>query len=57
MIGAYPDGSWYDMKTGKPDERAAALENIEQAVLPALDPVTGKREPLLDIWVTRRGEN
>ncbi|WP_411803321.1 cupin domain-containing protein [Bacillus mojavensis] len=57
VIGAYPEGSRYDIKTGKPDERAAAIENIEQAVLPALDPVTGKREPLLDIWVSRRGEN
>lgn len=51
VLGAYPGGVQYDMKTGKPNERGEAVKQIKQAALPANDPITGKREPLLEIWV------
>ncbi|EIM10284.1 hypothetical protein UY9_12799 [Bacillus atrophaeus C89] len=50
VIGAYPDGRQYDLKTGKPGERTEAIERIKRVPLPDRDPITGKREPLLDIW-------
>lgn len=39
------------MKTGEPNEREEAVKQIKQVSLPANDPITGKRAPLLDIWV------
>ncbi|MFB6746705.1 cupin domain-containing protein [Bacillus subtilis] len=51
VLGAYPGGVQYDMKTGKPNEREEAVKQIKQAALPTNDPITGKREPLLEIWV------
>lgn len=51
VLGAYPGGVQYDMKTGKPNEREEAVKQIKQAALPPNDPITGKREPLLEIWV------
>lgn len=50
VVGAYPDGQTWDMCTGKPEERPGVLENIQAVSLPASDPLTGKREPLLDYW-------
>ncbi|MFP7231984.1 cupin domain-containing protein [Bacillus subtilis] len=51
VIGAYPGGVQYDMKTGEPDERKEVMKQIKQVPLPAKDPITGKRAPLLEIWV------
>ncbi|KJJ42733.1 hypothetical protein UM89_04220 [Bacillus subtilis] len=51
VIGAYPGGVQYNLKTGEPDEREEAMTQIKQVSLPASDPITGKRAPLLEIWV------
>ncbi|MCY7919871.1 cupin domain-containing protein [Bacillus vallismortis] len=51
VIGAYPGGVQYDMKMGEPSERKEAMKQIKQVALPANDPITGKRAPLLEIWV------
>ncbi|OUL07042.1 cupin domain-containing protein [Bacillus spizizenii] len=51
VVGAYPGGVHYDMKTGEPNEWEEAMKQIKQVSLPAKDPTTGKREPLLGIWV------
>lgn len=49
-VGAYPNGSDYDLNYGKENERPAADENISQVVLPANDPVFGFDGPLLEYW-------
>ncbi|MEG7354714.1 cupin domain-containing protein [Bacillus vallismortis] len=51
VIGAYPGGVQYDMKTGEPSEREEAMKQIKQVSLPENDPITGKKAPLLKIWV------
>ena len=51
VIGAYPRGQEsYDLKTGKPDERPEALENIRETQLPQADPLFGVEGPLLRHW-------
>ncbi|MGF7533586.1 cupin domain-containing protein [Bacillus mexicanus] len=55
VIGAYPEGAHYDVKKGDSDEREEAVKQIRQVSLPMKDPITGRREPLLEIWAKRRG--
>lgn len=50
-IGAYPDGTDYDIKLGKEDERPGADENIKQVPLPPTDPVYGADGPLVKNWI------
>lgn len=51
VIGAYPRGQeGYDLKTGEPDERPEALENIRSVPLPDADPLFGGGGPLLQHW-------
>ncbi|MGB3682109.1 MAG: cupin domain-containing protein [Rubrobacteraceae bacterium] len=51
VIGAYPKGQEnYDLKTGEPDERPEALENIQQTRLPQADPLFGEEGPLIRHW-------
>jgi len=40
-IGAYPDGSDYDIKKGEPGDRPKADKNIENVPLPDSDPIYG----------------
>lgn len=49
-VGAYPNGSSYDMNYGKDGERPAADENINKVPTPDLDPVYGDHGPLLEHW-------
>ena len=49
-IGGYPRGKDYDMNYGKKEERPAADRQIEKVQMPALDPVTGKKDPMRMIW-------
>lgn len=51
VVGAYPDGREFDMKTGKPEEREEALENIANVPLPEQDPVFANEGPLKEIWI------
>jgi uncharacterized protein YjlB len=55
-VGAYPDGSDYDMNYGKPGERPKADENIKKVPLPEFDPVFGANGPLLKEWVAKPDE-
>ncbi len=55
VVGAYPEGqedwdlSWAD----NPADYVRAHEEIGRVKLPAFDPVTGQRGPLLDLWHVR----
>lgn len=52
-VGAYPNGSDYDIKKGDPDDRPKADNNIKKVFLPYRDPVY-ENGPLLIFW---RNEN
>ncbi|KXZ18991.1 hypothetical protein AXI59_15785 [Bacillus nakamurai] len=47
VIGAYPGGREYDIKTEKNESTA---KEISRVPLPKHDPFTGNRAPLLEIW-------
>jgi len=53
VVGAYPTGQRADMNTGRPEERARALEAIRRVPLPAMDPVYGPDGPLVERWGRR----
>lgn len=50
VVGAYPEGRSYDLKTGKSGERPEADENIAAVPLPSTDPIRGKNGGLTEIW-------
>lgn len=51
VVGAYPPGQEdYDLLRGDPAELERAVANIEQAELPAMDPVAGEHGPLIELW-------
>lgn len=50
IVGAYPGGVTYNLKTGAPGERPYVLEDIQNAPLPKTDPVYGNQGPLLTEW-------
>jgi len=50
LVGAYPNGSDYDILTGKPDERNYASSNISKVPTPELDPIFGLNGGLLKLW-------
>lgn len=50
VVGAYPNGSDYDLKKGKKGERPDADQNIKQVSKPVTDPITGDDGGLLEIW-------
>ena len=50
VVGAYPNGSDYDLKTGKQGERPEADRNIAQVPIPDADPLLGAEEGLQEIW-------
>ncbi len=49
-VGAYPDGVFFDVRTGKKSERPMVDNTINKLTLPAKDPVYGKEGPLFDYW-------
>ncbi|WP_207536236.1 hypothetical protein [Desertivirga arenae] len=49
-IGAYPDGSSYDLLKGEPAEHERALANISQVPIPSTDPIFGEEGPLFEYW-------
>lgn len=51
VVGAYPNGSDYDVLRGEPGDRPKAQQNIAQVPLPELDPLYGKNGGLLKIWI------
>ncbi|HSP22140.1 MAG TPA: cupin domain-containing protein [Planococcus sp. (in: firmicutes)] len=50
VVGAYPNGVSYNLKTGNPEERPYVLEDIQNTPLPKTDPVYGKNGPLQEQW-------
>lgn len=50
VVGAYPRGQSWDLRTGEPGERPEVLENIANVPLPEADPVFGREGPLLRHW-------
>jgi len=51
VVGAYPNGSNYDILRGEPGDRPKAQQNIAKVALPELDPLYGSHGELLKIWV------
>jgi len=49
-IGGYPFGKDYDMNYGKADEHPMVDDNIRQVGTPALGPLYGFTDPLVEIW-------
>lgn len=50
MVGAYPRGQSWDLRTGEPGERPEVLENIRRVPLPETDPLFGENGPLAEHW-------
>lgn len=50
VVGAYPNGSSYDLLRGEPDDRPKVIENIKSVPLPNSDPLLGKDGGVVDIW-------
>lgn len=42
VVGAYPNGSSYDLKTGRKDERPEVDKNIDRVPVPSTDPLQGE---------------
>ena len=51
VVGAYPEGQSWDLRTGEPDERPEVLENIRKVPLPGSDPVFAPEGPLHEYWL------
>jgi uncharacterized protein YjlB len=51
MVGGYPNGHAWDLKTGlEPGERAQILQAISEVKLPEKDPIFGHEGLLFDKW-------
>ena len=50
VVGAYPEGRSYDLKTGKKSEYEEAKKNIAEVPLPEHDPVLGSENGVPEIW-------
>lgn len=51
IVGAYPGGVSYNLKTGEPGERPYVLEDIQNTPLPKMDPVFGSKGPVIEKWI------
>jgi uncharacterized protein YjlB len=51
VVGAYPAGMMWNMQYGKPGERPKADEDIAVVPIPDHDPLFGKKDGLLKIWL------
>ncbi len=50
VIGSYPKGQRPDICRAEPTTHDKAAANVAKVALPALDPVTGRADPLIDCW-------
>jgi uncharacterized protein YjlB len=55
VVGAYPEGSDYDLCRADAGERAGALERIARVPLPLTDPIEGAEGTLVRRWTGRDG--
>ena len=51
VVGAYPRGQSWDLRTGEPGERPEVLETLRRVMRPGVDPVFGNEGPLAAYWV------
>lgn len=54
VVGAYPAGQSWDLRTGEPGERPEVLDTIRAVPLPRTDPVSGSDGPLFEAWGMRK---
>jgi uncharacterized protein YjlB len=57
VVGAYSNGSDYDIKYGKAEERPEADETIAKVKNPDSDPVYGNKGHLFECWYNQNCEN
>lgn len=50
VVGAYPEGTSWDLRRGDPAEREEVLANIAAVPLPGADPVGGTGGALTGLW-------
>ncbi|NIK75460.1 uncharacterized protein YjlB [Paenibacillus castaneae] len=50
VVGAYPNGMDYNLRTGKQGERPLVLEEIANVPFPQKDPLFGEEGPLMVYW-------
>lgn len=50
VVGGYPPGQDWDLLRGEPGDRPKADANIAAVAMPVTDPVTGRPDPLADLW-------
>lgn len=50
VVGAYPNGSSYDLMRGEEGERPQADKNISGVPIPKEDPYLGNKGGLINIW-------
>ena len=50
VMGAYPGGMDYDLKTGKEGERPKADDNLARVPFPETDPLYGSSGGILEFW-------
>ncbi|ARI78355.1 cupin domain-containing protein [Halobacillus mangrovi] len=50
VMGAYPFGESFDLKTGEKHEYEQAKKEIPEASFPKADPVLGENGPLMEVW-------
>lgn len=53
VVGAYPAGQDWDLRTGEPGDRPAVIDNIRAVPLPQTDPVGGVDGPLFRHWTVK----
>ena len=46
VVGAYPRGQSWDLRTGEPGERPEVLENMRRVTRPGVDPVFHNEGPI-----------
>lgn len=52
IVGAYPDGTDYNMRIENDDKREPSIGEIAAVPLPKTDPVYGQKGPLTEHWLT-----
>jgi len=50
VVGAYPEGMEYNLRTGKQTDRPHVFDEIAQVPIPTTDPVYGDKGPLTEWW-------
>ncbi|MBH0231197.1 cupin domain-containing protein [Halobacillus yeomjeoni] len=51
VMGAYPYGKSFDLKTGEKNEYEESKKQIREAPAPSADPILGVNGPLMELWM------